>query len=151
MLLAVPALAGAAPATPVASLDPALDRFAHAVDSAWNDGDAVRITAFYAPEATLTLSPTQLRGKESILAFFTQLFKNRPAGFTHRTVVTRVEQLDGTILTDNAVYIEKPAADGGKETVREFFTVTMLKPTQTGHTIVGVRSVALVTPVQARK
>lgn len=142
-LLALAGLVHAAPAVPVANLDPKLAAFAAAVDQSWDKRDHAAMAKYYAPDATATIGNASLKGQTEILGYFTKSLAQVPAGFTHRTVVTRVEKLGNYVVTDNAVYLEKPNAASGKDLVREFFTMTMLAPKADGWEIVAVRSVPL--------
>lgn len=153
LVLMVCQLAFFSTAATAAPRDGELAGLAAAVDAQWNARDAAALSAFYAADATLSLGRDgpRLAGRAQIQAYFEQSLARVAKDLSHRTVLRRVEPLDGqTYLTDNAIYVERPGANGAAEVVGEFFTLTIVRPAASGWEIVAVRAVPLSrTPARA--
>jgi uncharacterized protein (TIGR02246 family) len=122
----------------------ALAAMARSSDEVWNRRDAAALAATYASDANSTISGVQLNGRPAILDYFTKSFKNVPAGMTHRTVIKRLEKMDGDLVAvDSAVYLEVPDGADGKRVVREFFTFGLLRKAGNGWEMMVVRAIPL--------
>jgi len=117
-----------------------LREVARSADKAWNERDANAMAAHYGDAATASIGTTYLSGKPALLEYFTNSFGKLPAGMTHRTEVRRIEQIGDLVAADTAVFLEVPDAETGRRTVREFFTVTLLRQAGKGWEFVAVRS-----------
>lgn len=141
----------AAPDTPAVEASPQLARTLQALadkaDAIWNRRDAAAMAAMYARDATSTIGAgIRLKGREEVLAYFTQSFGKLPAGMTHRTVLKRIEPIGDMFVTDSAVYIEVPDGAGGKRLAREFFTFGLVRPVGSEWEFVAVRATPLAPP-----
>jgi uncharacterized protein (TIGR02246 family) len=124
-------------------LTESLEALARSADKAWNERDAQGMAAHYNDSATASIGNTFLTGKEAILGYFTASFAKLPAGMTHRTEVRRLVRIGELYAADTAVFLELPDAEKGKRVVREFFTLTLVRPTGKGWEFVAVRSAPL--------
>ncbi|MCE3261818.1 MAG: hypothetical protein K0R43_897 [Pseudoduganella sp.] len=145
--LALALAAGAASAVDAAGLErthgEALEAVARSADKAWNERDAQGMAAHYNDAATASIGSVFLTGKAAILDYFSKSFGRLPAGMTHRTEVRRVVRIGELYAADTAVFLEVPDGEQGKRVVREFFTVTLLRPTDKGWEFMAVRSMPL--------
>ncbi len=141
----VSALASGAAASKFSAAETeALAAMARSSDEVWNRRDAAALAATYASDANSTISGVQLSGRPAIHDYFTKSFKNVPAGMTHRTVIKRLEKMDGDLIAvDSAVYLEVPDGAQGKRVVREFFTFGLLRKAGSGWEMMVVRAVPL--------
>ncbi len=143
VMLSAMASSPAAPKFSPAEVD-ALAAMAKSSDEVWNRRDAAALAATYANDANSTISGVQLSGRPAILDYFTKSFKNVPVGMTHRTVIKRLEKMEGDLIAvDSAVYLEVPDGVQGKRVVREFFTFGLLRKTCSGWEMMMVRAVPL--------
>jgi hypothetical protein len=62
---------------------------------------------------------------------------------THRSEVRRIVRIGDLYAADAAVFLEVPDAQQGKRVVREFFTMTLLRPVASGWEFVALRSTPL--------
>jgi len=132
---------------PSAQLARTLQALADKADANWNRRDAAAMAAMYARDATSTIGAgIRLKGRDEVLAYFTQSFAKLPAGMTHRTVLKRIEPIGDMLATDSAVFIEVPDGAGGKRVAREFFTFGLLRPAGTEWEFVAVRATPLAAP-----
>lgn len=149
LALAVATAAGSAAATTVEAaglerpLTESLEALAHSADKAWNERDAKTMAALYNDSATASIGGTFLTGKAAILDYFTNSFSKLAPGLTHRTEVRRIVRIGDLYAADTDVYLEMPDQDKGKRVVREFFTVTLLKPVGSGWEFMAIRSTPL--------
>jgi len=142
--LPVHAEPGAAPSPQLAQT---LQALADKADATWNRRDAAAMAAMYARDATSTIgSSIRLKGRDEVLAYFTNSFGKLPAGMTHRTVVKRIEPVGDMFATDSAVFIEVPDGAGGKRVAREFFTFGLVRPKGADWEFVLVRATPLAAP-----
>lgn len=130
-----------------ADVERSLHELAQRADDAWNRRDAAAMAGFYAADATSTIGGQPLKGREQMLAYFTNSFGKLPPGLTHRTVLRRVERIGELLATDNDVFLEGPDGAGGKRVVRQFFTFTLVRPRGDGWEMVAVRATPLAAPV----
>lgn len=139
--------AGAATAIDAAGLErpltESLAAVARSADQAWNERDAQTMAAYYDDNATASIGATFLSGKEAIRDYFTKSFSRLPAGMTHRTELRRIVRIGELYAADSAVFLEVPDAEKGKRVVREFFTMTLLRPAGNGWQFVALRSTPL--------
>ncbi len=139
--------AGVAGAVEAAGLDrpltESLEAVARSADKAWNERDAKTMAAHYNDTATASIGGTFLTGKAAILDYFSNSFSKLPPGLTHRTEVRRIVRIGDLYAADTDVYLEMPDQEKGKRVVREFFTVTLLKPVPDGWEFVAIRSTPL--------
>jgi uncharacterized protein (TIGR02246 family) len=120
-----------------------LKTVARFADKAWNERDAKTMAALYNESATASIGGAYLSGKTAILDYFTSSFGKLPSGLTHRTEVRRIVRIGDMYAADTDVYLEMADQEKGKRVVREFFTVTLLKPVASGWEFVAVRSTPL--------
>ena len=120
-----------------------LKTVARFADKAWNERDAKTMAALYNESATASIGGAYLSGKTAILDYFTNSFSKLPPGLTHRTEVRRIVRIGDMYAADTDVYLEMQDQEKGKRVVREFFTVTLLKPVASGWEFVAVRSTPL--------
>lgn len=141
--------ANAAPGAITAAEQESLASLAKASDEVWNRRDAAALAAYYASDASSTIGTVQLAGRPAILDYFTKSLKAVPAGITHRTVIKRLEKLDGDLIAvDSAVYLEMSDGAQGKRLVREFFTFGLLRKAGSGWEMVAVRAIPLGAPAR---
>ncbi len=139
--------ANAAPGVITAAEQESLASLAKLSDAVWNRRDAAALAAYYASDASSTIGTVELTGRPAILDYFTKSLKAVPAGITHRTVIKRLEKLDGDLIAvDSAVYLEVPDGAQGKRVVREFFTFGLLRKAGSGWEMVAVRAIPLGAP-----
>ena len=124
-------------------LTESLQAVARSADKAWNERDAKSMTAHYNDSATASIGGTFLTGKSAILDYFTNSFSKIPPGMTHRSEVRRIVRIGELYAADTAVFLEVPDAEKGKRVVREFFTMTLLRPVGSGWEFVALRSTPL--------
>lgn len=124
-------------------LTESLQAVARSADKAWNERDAKSMTAHYNDSATASIGGTFLTGKAAILDYFTNSFSKIPPGMTHRSEVRRIVRIGELYAADTAVFLEVPDAEKGKRVVREFFTMTLLRPVGSGWEFVALRSTPL--------
>ncbi|MCG2583605.1 SgcJ/EcaC family oxidoreductase [Massilia sp. TS11] len=140
-----------ASAVQAADLPLQLQQLADQTDQAWNTRDAQRLAGYYADDASFSISGRALSGRAAIADYFKQSLAAVPAGITHRTEVRRVEALGPYLITDNAVFLEQPGADGSRRLLREFHTIAILRRAGEGWTLAAVRAIALGAPAQATR
>ncbi len=124
-------------------LTESLQAVARSADKAWNERDAKSMTAHYNDSATASIGGTFLTGKSAILDYFTNSFSKIPPGMTHRSEVRRIVRIGELYAADTAVFLEVPDAEKGRRVVREFFTMTLLRPVGSGWEFVALRSTPL--------
>jgi uncharacterized protein (TIGR02246 family) len=124
-------------------LTESLEAVARSADKAWNERDAKTMADHYNESATASIGGTFLTGKQAILDYFTNSFSKLPPGMTHRSEVRRIVRIGDLYAADAAVFLEVPDAQQGKRVVREFFTMTLLRPVASGWEFVALRSTPL--------
>jgi uncharacterized protein (TIGR02246 family) len=98
-------------------------RLAEAGDSLWNAKDAAGLGALYTEDAHNWMVGTEmnLRGRDSIAAFFTRSFARRGPGLRHRTVVTELQMVaPGVVAADGDVVVEQVAEGQPPRVLRRF-------------------------------